>query len=91
MKKSELKVAAVDFIPKWGSLDLNIDNLAQAVEKVAEQSVDYAVFPETALSGYLFSDSKELALFLDTIAGKTTDKILPLLKVNPYLNKTLYF
>lgn len=53
--------------------------------------MDYAVFPETALSGYLFSDSKELAPFLDTIAGKTTDKILPLLKVNPYLNKTLYF
>nr|ELR5114604.1 carbon-nitrogen hydrolase [Providencia stuartii] len=78
IKKSS-KVAAVDFVPAWGDLDGNIRRLAEAAEKVAEQGVDYAVFPETAVSGYLFSDSAELAPYLDTIPGKTTAAILPIL------------
>ncbi|MCK1143078.1 carbon-nitrogen hydrolase, partial [Providencia stuartii] len=53
--------------------------LVEAAEKVAAQGVDYAVFPETAVSGYLFSDSAELAPYLDTIPGKTTEAILPVL------------
>lgn len=78
VKKSS-QVAAVDFVPAWGDLDGNIRRLAEAAEKVAAQGVDYAVFPETAVSGYLFSDSAELAPYLDTIPGKTTAAILPIL------------
>lgn len=78
IKKSS-KVAAVDFVPAWGDLEGNIRRLAEAAEKVAAQGVDYAVFPETAVSGYLFSDSAELAPYLDTIPGKTTAAILPIL------------
>lgn len=78
IKKSS-KVAAVDFVPAWGDLEGNIRRLAEAAEKVAEQGVDYAVFPETAVSGYLFSDSAELSPYLDTIPGKTTAAILPIL------------
>ncbi|MBP6121647.1 MULTISPECIES: nitrilase-related carbon-nitrogen hydrolase [Providencia] len=78
IKKSS-KVAAVDFIPAWGDLTGNIRRLVEATEKVAEQGVNYAVFPETAVSGYLFSDSTELAPYLDTIPGKTTAAILPIL------------
>ncbi|EMZ5448853.1 universal stress protein [Providencia stuartii] len=63
VKKSS-KVAAVDFVPAWGDLEGNIRRLAEAAEKVAAQGVDYAVFPETAVSGYLFSDSAELAPYL---------------------------
>lgn len=57
-----IKVAAVDFIPAWGDLEGNINRLANAVEDVAKQDIQYAVFPETAVSGYMFSDSTELAL-----------------------------
>lgn len=78
--KTTIKVAAVDFVPAWGDLEGNIKNLVSAVEAVAQQDVDYAVFPETAMSGYLFSDSAELKPYLDTIPGKTTDAVLPLLK-----------
>ncbi len=78
IKKSS-KVAAVDFIPAWGDLTGNIRRLVEATEKVSEQGVNYAVFPETAVSGYLFSDSTELAPYLDTIPGKTTEAILPIL------------
>ncbi|MHC5352960.1 nitrilase-related carbon-nitrogen hydrolase [Myroides sp. LJL115] len=85
--KDQITVAAVDFVPAWGSVQTNISNLVQAVEKVAQQGVDFAVFPETAQSGYLFTDSEELAPFLDTIPGKTTDAILPLLKkYNMYMS-----
>lgn len=74
-----IKVAAVDFIPAWGDLEGNINRLANAVEDVAKQDIQYAVFPETAVSGYMFSDSTELAPYLDTIPGKTTEAILPIL------------
>lgn len=80
LAKKTIKIAAVDFIPAWGDLEGNIANLVKAVESVASENVDYVVFPETAVSGYLFSDSTELKPYLDTIPGKTTDAILPLLK-----------
>ncbi len=87
MVKSNFKVAAVDFVPAWGDLDGNIENLVEAVKKVANEGVDYAVFPETAVSGYLFSDSVEVQPYLDTIPGKTTAAVLPILKEhNMYLS-----
>jgi predicted amidohydrolase len=75
-----VKVAAVDFVPAWGDLDGNIARLAQAVEKASQENVDYAVFPETAVSGYLFSGPHQIAPFLDTIPGRTTAALLPILQ-----------
>ncbi|GEP54644.1 hypothetical protein RSO01_18100 [Reyranella soli] len=74
-----VKVAAVGFVPAWGDLDGNIARLAQAVEKVSQDNVDYAVFPETSVSGYLFSGPRQIAPFLDTIPGRTTAALLPIL------------
>lgn len=74
-----IKVAAVDFVPAWGDLDGNVRRLAQAAEEVARQGAAYAVFPETAVSGYLFSGPDQIAPFLDTIPGRTTAALLPIL------------
>jgi predicted amidohydrolase len=75
-----VKVAAGDFIPAWGDRDGNIRRLVQAVERVAAEGVHYAVFPETAISGYNFADPAQLAPFVDTIPGRATDALLPLLR-----------
>jgi predicted amidohydrolase len=75
-----IKVAAVDFIPAWGDLGGNIRRLVSAAEAVAAQGISYAVFPETALSGYAFADPSQLAPSVDTIPGKATSALLPLLK-----------
>ena len=75
-----VKVAAVDFIPAWGDRDGNIRRLVQAAERVAAEGVQYAVFPETAISGYDFTDPAQLAPFVDTIPGRATDALLPVLK-----------
>jgi predicted amidohydrolase len=75
-----VKVAAVDFIPAWGDLDGNIRRLVQAAEKVAAAGVRYAVFPETAISGYDFTDPAQLAPFVDTIPGRATEALLPVLR-----------
>ncbi|WP_245428018.1 carbon-nitrogen hydrolase family protein [Roseiarcus fermentans] len=69
----------MDFVPAWGDLDGNIARLAQAAEQAAEEGVNYAVFPETAVSGYLFSDPAQIAPYLDTIPGKTTAALQPIL------------
>jgi hypothetical protein len=75
-----VKVAAVDFIPAWGDLDGNIRHLVEAADRVAAEGVQYAVFPETAISGYDFSGPAQLAPFVDTIPGQATDALLPVLK-----------
>jgi predicted amidohydrolase len=75
-----VKVAAVDFIPAWGDRDGNIRRLVQAAERVAAEGVQYAVFPETAISGYDFADPAQLAPFVDTIPGRATAALLPVLK-----------
>jgi predicted amidohydrolase len=75
-----IKVAAVDFIPAWGDLDGNIRRFVAAVQTLAGQGVRYAVFPETALSGYAFSDPAQLDPFVDMIPGRTTAAVLPVLK-----------
>ncbi len=75
-----IKVAAVDFIPAWGDRDGNIRRLVQATERVAAEGVNYAVFPETAISGYDFTGPAQLAPFVDTIPGQATAALLPVLK-----------
>lgn len=75
-----IKVAAVDFIPAWGDLEGNIRRLVQAAEVAAAQGVRYAVFPETAISGYDFADPSQLAPYVDTIPGRATNALQPLLK-----------
>lgn len=75
-----VKVAAVDFIPAWGDRDGNIRRLVEAAERVAAEGVRYAVFPETAISGYAFADPAQLAPFVDTIPGRATEALLPVLK-----------
>ncbi len=74
-----IKVAAVDFVPAWGDLDGNIRRLVDAAKEASSQGVTFAVFPETAVSGYLFSGPDQIAPFLDTIPGKTTAALLPVL------------
>lgn len=75
-----IKVAAVDFIPAWGDRDGNIRRLVQATERLAAEGVNYAVFPETAISGYDFTGPAQLAPFVDTIPGQATAALLPVLK-----------
>lgn len=75
-----IKVAAVDFIPAWGDLEGNIRRLVLAAEVAAAQGVRYAVFPETAISGYDFANPAQLAPYVDTIPGRATDALQPLLK-----------
>lgn len=78
--QKQIRVAAVDFVPAWGDLEGNIARLAKAAEHVAGLNVDYAVFPETSVSGYLFSGPQQIEPFLDTIPGKATAALSPILQ-----------
>lgn len=78
--QKQVRVAAVDFVPAWGDLEGNIARLAKAAEQVAGLNVDYAVFPETSISGYLFSGPQQIEPFLDTIPGKATAALTPILQ-----------
>ena len=73
-------MAAVDFIPAWGDREGNIRRLVAAAERVAAEGVNDAVFPETVNSGYAFADPAQLAPSVDTIPGRATAALLPVLK-----------
>ncbi len=86
-QKKIIKVAAIDFIPDWGDLNGNINRLIDAVNIIATEEIDYAVFPETATTGYIFDDYSDIKPYLDTIPGKTTSALLPILKeYNMYMS-----
>lgn len=77
MGQQPVKVAAVDFVPAWGDLDGNVRRLVEAAEEVSRQGIQYAVFPETAVSGYLFSGPEQIAPFLDTIPERRQTPCCP--------------
>jgi predicted amidohydrolase len=54
--------------------------MASVLALAEAEGVRYAVFPETAISGYDFSGPAQLAPFVDTIPGRATDALLPVLK-----------
>ncbi|WP_216909482.1 nitrilase-related carbon-nitrogen hydrolase [Synechococcus sp. CCY 0621] len=73
-------MAAVDFIPAWGDLESNIRRLAQAAERVAAQGVNDVVFPETTISSDDFTEPAELPPYVDTIPGRATAALFPMIK-----------
>ncbi|MCS6831627.1 MAG: beta-ureidopropionase, partial [bacterium] len=50
----KIRVAAVQFKPRKGDVEHNLDRIAQALRQIVEQNVpaDVVVFPETITSGY---------------------------------------
>ncbi|RTK99623.1 MAG: carbon-nitrogen hydrolase family protein [Proteobacteria bacterium] len=71
----EVKVASVEFNPKFMQLDSNINGIVDAVINAAQNNAKLIVLPEAATTGYIYKDRQQLAPYLDTIPGKTTDAI----------------
>lgn len=70
--KDLIKVAAVQINPK---LMKNADNLAKILERTREASAagaDLIVFPECALTGYVFHSRKEALPYAETVPGPAT-------------------
>ncbi len=52
----EFRVALVQFAPRLGELDANLELVAGKLGEATAQGADLVVFPELALTGYLLQD-----------------------------------
>lgn len=70
-----VKVAAVQMNPKLMQNALNLEKMLLRIQETASKKVQLTVFPECALTGYLFRSREEALPYAETIPGPATDKI----------------
>jgi predicted amidohydrolase len=68
-------VAAVQLESKLGDLGGNRQRIVEQAIQAAEQGAKLIVFPEMATSGYVWKDRREIAPFVETVPGPTTQII----------------
>jgi predicted amidohydrolase len=69
------KVAAIQFAARHGEKDANISALADLVEEAGSNGARLIVLPEMAVTGYCWNDRAEIAPFVETIPGPTTQTV----------------
>lgn len=77
---NEFKAAAVEYNPQFMEFKKNLPTLSDAIINAAKNGAKLIVLPETATSGYIYKDRKQITPFLDTIPGATTDMMVKIAK-----------
>lgn len=67
------RIAAVQCDPRRGDLRGNRERMLQRLEEAAASGAQLVVFPECALSGYVFDSAEEALPFAETVPGETTE------------------
>jgi predicted amidohydrolase len=71
--RNKVKIAAVQMNPKILHNKKNLDAILRNTKIAARNGADLIVFPECALTGYMFSSRKEAMPNTETIPGPSTD------------------
>jgi len=71
----KVKIAAVQMDPKITKNSDNLNKILAETEVAASNGADLIVFPECALTGYVFASREEAIPFMETIPGPSTDKL----------------
>ena len=72
----KVKIAAVQMNPKIMAKRENLDRVLIEAEKAASNGADLIVFPECALTGYVFTSREEAIPFMETIPGPSTEELV---------------
>ena len=70
-----IRVAGVQMDPKIGDVAGNLDRCLAALDRAAEAGAHLAVFPEAALTGYVFSNLDEAMPLAEPVPGPSTDAV----------------
>ena len=63
--KNHIKVLCIQFEPKYKDVKSNISHLEQMLSKYSEKDdIDIIVFPEMALSGYIFDSAQDIQPYM---------------------------
>jgi predicted amidohydrolase len=68
------RVAAIQFEPTLGEKEKNVHHLLRLVEQAAQHGARLIVLPEMATTGYCWASRQEIAPFVETIPGQTTER-----------------
>ena len=71
----KVKIAAVQMDPKITERSENLDRILSEMKTAANNDADLIVFPECALTGYVFASREEAMPVMETIPGPSTDKL----------------
>ena len=74
MMLQKTKIAAVQMEPKITANKENFDKIVTQTKTAAQNGGDLIVFPECALTGYVFTSREEALTYAETIPGPSTDK-----------------
>lgn len=72
----KVKIAAVQTNPTIMQNRSNMDKIVARVQNAAGNGAQLIVFPECALTGYMFSSREEALPFMETIPGPGTDELV---------------
>lgn len=70
-----VNIAAVQFDPKITGNKKNLERMLKELRVAAGNGANLVVFPECALSGYIYSSRAEAKPFTETIPGPSTDRL----------------
>ena len=73
-----VKIAAVQIDPGITKNEANLEKILFWTEKAAAEGAQLIVFPECALTGYVFNSREEALPFMETIPGPATHKLADL-------------
>ena len=71
----KVKIAAVQMDPKITKNSENLDKILHQTMTAASNGAELIVFPECALTGYVFNSREEAMPFMETIPGAATEKL----------------
>ena len=71
----KVKIAAVQMDPRIMANRENLDKVLLETRVAAGNGADLIVFPECALTGYVFASREEAIPFMETIPGPSIDKL----------------
>ena len=74
--RDKVKIAAVQMNPKIMRNKENLDDILLKTRSAASNGADLIVFPECALTGYVFASREEAIPFMETVPGPSTDRLI---------------
>ena len=74
--KDRVKIAAVQMNPKITRTSENLDKVLREIRVAAQNGADLVVFPECALTGYVFSGLEEALPCAESIPGTSTARLV---------------
>jgi predicted amidohydrolase len=73
--RDKVKIAAVQMDPRLMENSSNLEKILLEAKMAANNGADLIVFPECALTGYVFTSREEAIPFMETIPGPATNKL----------------